>query len=239
MPKHTSKPKLTKSVLFFSVIMFCSLAFFLQKQTLKALAQELLPPGVFSSNPIIVRLPENEEQKILNNTETMSCPVSTSETEDLFSIINKELVLPLKKNEAVQSEFFASDNNKKVISEIIKPEVKAESSVSETVLPQIENPKNSSPANTPKSIKAPANKSTSSMAGIGLPGSIFAEIKAINGRKVCLDMKHDNPSKSGSNKKGHIDTECCLDPDETPNSLCYYPPEKYGKLIQAYLNKKK
>lgn len=238
MPKHTSKPKLTKPVLFFSIIMFYSLAFFLQKQTLKALAQEPLPPGVFRSNPIVVRLPENEEQEILNNAETMFCPVSTSEAEDLFSIINKELVLPLE-NDAARSGAFASGNNEKVNSEIIKPEVTAGPSVSETISPRIENPKSSSPANTSKSIKAPAHKSTSSMAGIGLPGSIFAEIKAINGRRVCLDMKHDNPSKSGSNKKGHIDTECCLDPDETPNSLCYYPPEKYGKLIQAYLNKKK
>ncbi len=55
------------------------------------------------------------------------------------------------------------------------------------------------------------------------------------GRMVC-NKKNDHPQKSDkkSHKPGHMDMECCLDPDETPNPNCYYSPEKYGK----YLSKK-
>ena len=51
-----------------------------------------------------------------------------------------------------------------------------------------------------------------------------------NGRMVC-NRKNDHPSKSKENKKGHMDMECCLDPDEIPNPHCYYPLEKYGKYL--------
>ncbi|HRZ95721.1 MAG TPA: hypothetical protein P5262_04130 [Candidatus Moranbacteria bacterium] len=50
------------------------------------------------------------------------------------------------------------------------------------------------------------------------------------GRRVC-NRKNDHPSKSKQNKKGHMDMECCLDPDETPNPHCYYSLEKYGKYL--------
>lgn len=50
------------------------------------------------------------------------------------------------------------------------------------------------------------------------------------GRLVCA-KKRDRPSKSDKNKKRHLDMECCLDPDESPNPWCYYPPEKYGKYF--------
>lgn len=50
------------------------------------------------------------------------------------------------------------------------------------------------------------------------------------GRKVC-NKKNDHPSKSDKNKKGHMDMECCLDPDEIPNPNCYYSPSKYGKYL--------
>ena len=55
----------------------------------------------------------------------------------------------------------------------------------------------------------------------------------VGGRKVC-NKKNDKPSKSKNNKRGHMDMECCLDPDEIPNPHCYYPSSKYGK----YLGKK-
>lgn len=50
------------------------------------------------------------------------------------------------------------------------------------------------------------------------------------GRKVCA-KKNDKPGKSKTNKKKHMDMECCLDPDEYPNSHCYYDPGKYGKYL--------
>ena len=52
------------------------------------------------------------------------------------------------------------------------------------------------------------------------------------GRKVC-NHKNDHPHKSDkkSHKKGHMDMECCLDPDEVPNPNCYYDPAKYGKYL--------
>lgn len=71
--------------------------------------------------------------------------------------------------------------------------------------------------------------------GVGLPGRILSNIKIVNGRRVCAKA-NDHPQKSTKNPKGHIDSECCLDPDETPNSLCYYPQAKYAKFIQRYLN---
>lgn len=73
-------------------------------------------------------------------------------------------------------------------------------------------------------------------ARIGVPGPIAGKTKVVNGQRVC-PKKKDHPAKSKKNKPGHIDAECCLDPDETPNANCYYPPEKYGKLIQKYLSK--
>ncbi|MDP1884204.1 MAG: hypothetical protein Q8L10_02445 [Candidatus Moranbacteria bacterium] len=73
---------------------------------------------------------------------------------------------------------------------------------------------------------------------IGVAGPIAGKTKVVNGQRVC-PKKNDHPAKSDRNKPGHIDAECCLDPDETPNANCYYPPEKYGKLIQRYLAGKK
>lgn len=51
------------------------------------------------------------------------------------------------------------------------------------------------------------------------------------GRLVCA-KKNDKPSKSKTNKKKHLDMECCLDPDEYPNPHCYYDPAKYGKYLK-------
>lgn len=51
-----------------------------------------------------------------------------------------------------------------------------------------------------------------------------------NGKRVC-NHKNDHPHKSKQNKKKHLDMECCLDPDEIPNSNCYYDPAKYGKYL--------
>lgn len=55
--------------------------------------------------------------------------------------------------------------------------------------------------------------------------------RKVGGRLVCA-KKNDHPSKSDKNKRGHMDMECCLDPDEVPNPHCYYPPEKYGKYLK-------
>lgn len=75
---------------------------------------------------------------------------------------------------------------------------------------------------------------TAAGGGIGKPGKILSKTRMVNGKNVC-GKTHDHPQKSKRNPRGHIDSECCLDPDETPNSLCYYPPAKYGNLIQKYL----
>ncbi|MFA6193964.1 MAG: hypothetical protein WC726_03840 [Parcubacteria group bacterium] len=45
--------------------------------------------------------------------------------------------------------------------------------------------------------------------------------KVAGGRLVCA-KKNDKPSKSKKNKPGHLDLECCLDPDERPNPWCSY-----------------
>ncbi len=47
--------------------------------------------------------------------------------------------------------------------------------------------------------------------------------KLVNGKLVCA-KKNDKPHKSEKkdHKPGHLDLECCLDPDETPNPWCTY-----------------
>jgi len=49
----------------------------------------------------------------------------------------------------------------------------------------------------------------------------LAETKIVGGRRVCA-KKNDKPRKSKTNKKKHMDMECCLDPDEIPNPWCNY-----------------
>jgi hypothetical protein len=71
--------------------------------------------------------------------------------------------------------------------------------------------------------KPPAPKITA-------PKPVATTKRDSRGRMIC-SRKNDNPSKSDKNKKKHLDMECCLDPDEYPNPWCYYPPEKYGKLL--------
>jgi len=72
----------------------------------------------------------------------------------------------------------------------------------------------------PKAISKPA---------ISAPMPVWYK-KDAAGRFVCA-KKNDKPSKSKKNKKKHLDMECCLDPGEYPNPHCYYPLEKYGKLL--------
>ncbi len=45
--------------------------------------------------------------------------------------------------------------------------------------------------------------------------------KLVNGKLVCA-KKNDKPKKSDKNPPGHMDMECCLDPDEVPNPWCTY-----------------
>lgn len=67
------------------------------------------------------------------------------------------------------------------------------------------------------------------------PAAHFPELfKRENGRLVC-SVNHDKPHKSRRGKGRHMDMECCLDPDETPNPNCYYSPEKYGHLLKRFL----
>lgn len=50
------------------------------------------------------------------------------------------------------------------------------------------------------------------------------------GKRTCA-KKGDDPSRSDTHSKKHLDMECCLDPDEIPNPNCYYNPGKYGKYL--------
>jgi len=45
--------------------------------------------------------------------------------------------------------------------------------------------------------------------------------KVAGGKLVCAN-KNDHPHKSHQNNLGHLDLECCLDPDEKPNPWCTY-----------------
>ncbi|MFA5872155.1 MAG: hypothetical protein WC858_05585 [Parcubacteria group bacterium] len=45
--------------------------------------------------------------------------------------------------------------------------------------------------------------------------------KIVGGKLVCA-KKNDHPKDSHNNKPGHLDLECCLDPDERPNPWCTY-----------------
>jgi hypothetical protein len=51
------------------------------------------------------------------------------------------------------------------------------------------------------------------------------------GKRVCA-KKGDDPSRSDTHSKKHMDMECCLDPDEYPNPHCYYSESKYGKYLK-------
>lgn len=69
-----------------------------------------------------------------------------------------------------------------------------------------------------------------------LPMTAFANftlygktIKLPNGLRMCA-LKHDKPHKSFVHHKKHLDRECCLDPGEIPNPLCFYGV-KYNKFL--------
>jgi len=89
-------------------------------------------------------------------------------------------------------------------------------------------------ADPPPPKSAVKSNSSRISAYVGKPSEILAKTRTVNGRKVCA-KKNDKPAPSKNNPKWQVDGECCLDPYEIPNSRCYYPPEKYGSLIQKYL----
>jgi hypothetical protein len=65
---------------------------------------------------------------------------------------------------------------------------------------------------------------------ISAPRPVSATV--VSGRLVCA-KKNDKPGKSqNGNKPGHMDMECCLDPDETPNPWCNYSSPKYQKFLK-------
>lgn len=145
--------------------------------------------------------------------------------------------------EKINNFCIAEDNSKILSTEQTLPgDITPEKNMQEKTVSQEESINNNIPEKTvPKVPSAPIQKKAVSPAGgnVGKPGPILVKTETKGGKRVCKDIKKDHPGKSKNNKKGHIDAECCLDLDETPNSLCYYPPEKYGKLIQKYLDKKK
>jgi hypothetical protein len=80
------------------------------------------------------------------------------------------------------------------------------------------------PVERPKVAKTPVRPR------ISAPRPVSA--KVVGGRLVCA-KKNDHPGKSqNGNKPGHMDMECCLDPDETPNPWCTYSNPKYEKYLK-------
>jgi hypothetical protein len=78
----------------------------------------------------------------------------------------------------------------------------------------------------------PVSKPTSapSKPRISAPRPVSA--KVVGGRLVCA-KKNDHPGKSqNGNKPGHMDMECCLDPDERPNPWCSYSNPIYQKYLK-------
>ncbi len=61
--------------------------------------------------------------------------------------------------------------------------------------------------------------------------------KKVNGKYVCA-KKNDKPKKSSKNPEGHLDMECCLDPDEYPNPWCTYKPGELSVTKYRYENYK-
>lgn len=72
-------------------------------------------------------------------------------------------------------------------------------------------------ADLPKKIKNP----NSIRISLAEAPPIASEVEMINGKGVC-GKKNDKGKKSSKNPKGHIDRQCCLDPDEIPNPRCLY-----------------
>lgn len=132
---------------------------------------------------------------------------------DIFSELQKQNDIPKTDLQNEISNISAENSELKVVEEV-----------------------KSAPIETKPPVKTVTKKQVAQK--IGIPGEILSETRIVNGKNVCKDEK-DKPKKSKKNPKGHIDSQCCLDPGETPNSNCYYPPEKYGALIQKYLNSKK
>jgi hypothetical protein len=73
-------------------------------------------------------------------------------------------------------------------------------------------------------------KTTPSKPRTSAPRPVSA--KVVGGRLVCA-KKNDHPGKSqNGNKPGHMDMECCLDPDERPNPWCSYSNPIYQKYLK-------
>ncbi|HPN55028.1 MAG TPA: hypothetical protein PLB52_03830 [Candidatus Moranbacteria bacterium] len=189
--------------------------------------QILFPQKNFDNNPEITEniLPKLEIKQQSVGVEPKLMQDNNSKN-PFFSSIKNNFSLLQEKN------IFKSKNNEEEVVEE-KEEVVEEKKEEPEIAQKKVNQK------IPQQKPVTDVKPKTSHEAIGLPGKIVVETKSVNGKRVCRDIKGDDPSKSKRNKKGHIDAECCLDKDETPNSKCYYPPEKYGKLIQKYLSNKK
>jgi hypothetical protein len=78
--------------------------------------------------------------------------------------------------------------------------------------------------------RSAAKKAAPAKPRINAPRPVSAKIAG--GRLICA-KKNDHPGKSqNGNKPGHMDMECCLDPDERPNPWCTYSNPKYQKYLK-------
>jgi hypothetical protein len=68
--------------------------------------------------------------------------------------------------------------------------------------------------------KHPKNPNSIRISIVDAP-EFASPVKLVGGRGTCIKKK-DKGRKSTQNSKGHIDRECCLDPDEIPNPRCLY-----------------
>jgi len=210
---------------FLAIVVFVLTGtFFISKQTSEVLAEEYFSQESYcslevSDDPILKPKTENFLSFINNNLEDLSQKENAND---------KNIPESIDKQEAPLEE---------IVPEIKRPEVAAPES--KKIVPPKNISKSSSYKNAPIKKAQPSSvlKNKDFLGGgIGKPGKIAVKTKVVNGKRICASMKKDHPSKSKNNKKWHIDAECCLDKDETPNSRCYYPPQKYSKLIQRYLN---
>lgn len=188
--------------------------------------------AVYSTKKISGLEDTNEMQKTENFPEdTSNCRFSEDITlgkeENVFQKVS------IKKNDfCYEPAYFFSITKGDYLYNII-PVAKVEADVSE-------NPEQEVNENFPEYKQAvaslkliPISRTTSaktvSKPKITAPRPVSA--KVVDGKLVCAKKK-DKPGKSQQNKPGHMDMECCLDPDETPNPWCTYSNPKYQKYLK-------
>lgn len=82
-------------------------------------------------------------------------------------------------------------------------------------------PKPEPPAPSKPKTAAPKTKPKPAPSKPKITAPKPVSFRVVGGKMVCA-KKNDKPRKSKQHKGKHLDMECCLDPDETPNPWCTY-----------------